>query len=103
MCHCLYFNTAKYFSFRGYYIYILTRQLICYCSSVRLKHCVSSAKGCGFDSQGTHIMTIQMYILNITMNSKSLWIKASAKCINVNVNYQSVQTLQLLYLDYVNL
>ncbi len=38
------------------------------------EHCVSSAKGCGFNSQG------------ISELSKSLWIKASAKCINVNVN-----------------
>ncbi len=24
-----------------------------------LEHCVSRAKGCGFDSQGAHILTIQ--------------------------------------------
>ncbi len=42
---------------------------------------VSSTKGCGFNSQGTHIVT-----KNIAwMHCKSLWIKASAKCINVNV------------------
>ncbi len=28
-----------------------------------LEHCVSSAKGCGFDSQGTHIL-MKMYNLN---------------------------------------
>ncbi len=27
----------------------------CSCGSV-VEHCVSSAKGCGFDSQGTHIV-----------------------------------------------
>ncbi len=32
------------------------------CGSV-VEHCVSSAKGCGFDSQGTHILT-KMYSLN---------------------------------------
>ncbi len=32
------------------------------------------------NSQETHVLTIQMYV------GKSLWIKASAKCINVNVN-----------------
>ncbi len=44
------------------------------CGSV-VEHCVSSTNGCGFNSQGTH-----------TDENKSLWIKASAKCINVNVN-----------------
>ncbi len=33
------------------------------CGSV-VEHCVSSAKGCGFDSQGTHIL-IKMYNLNV--------------------------------------
>ncbi len=51
------------------------------CGSV-VEHCVSSAKGCGFDSQGTHVL-MKMYNLNAIV--KSLWIKASAKCINVNV------------------
>ncbi len=32
------------------------------CGSV-VEHCVSSAKGCGFDSQGTRILT-KMYNLN---------------------------------------
>ncbi len=35
-------------------------------------------------SQGTHILTKKMFIT--WMHCKSLWIKASAKCINVNVN-----------------
>ncbi len=30
----------------------------CSCGSV-VKHCVSSTKGCGFNSQGTHILTKQ--------------------------------------------
>ncbi len=54
---------------------------LCSCGSV-VEHCVSSAKGCGFDSQGTHIV-IKTCIA--WMHCKSLWIKASAKCINVNV------------------
>ncbi len=29
-----------------------------------LEHCISKHKGCGFDSQGTIILTIQMYSLN---------------------------------------
>ncbi len=45
------------------------------CGSV-VEHCVSSAKGCGFDSQGTHIL-MKMYK---QCNCKSLWIKASDKC-----------------------
>ncbi len=32
------------------------------CGSV-VEHCVSNAKGCGFDSQGTHIL-MKMYNLN---------------------------------------
>ncbi len=32
------------------------------CGSV-VEHCISSAKGCGFDSQGTHIL-MKMYNLN---------------------------------------
>ncbi len=51
------------------------------CGSV-VEHCVSCAKGCGFDSQGTHIL---MKMLITWMHCKSLWINASAKCINVNV------------------
>ncbi len=34
----------------------------CSCGSV-VEHCVCSANGCGFDSQGTHIMK-KMYSLN---------------------------------------
>ncbi len=51
------------------------------CGSV-VEHCVSSAKGHGFNSQGTHILTKKI----ITWRQcKSLWIKASAKCIHVNM------------------
>ncbi len=35
---------------------------VCSCGSV-VEHCISSAKGCGFDSQGTHIL-MKMYSLN---------------------------------------
>ncbi len=50
--------------------------IICSFGSV-VEHCVSSTKGCGFNSQGTHILTKNVISLNL------LWIKASAKCINV--------------------
>ncbi len=50
----------------------------CSCDSV-VAHCISSAKGCGFNSQGTHILTRCI----AWMQCKSLWIKASAKCLNV--------------------
>ncbi len=33
---------------------------VCSCGSV-VEHCVISAKGCGFDSQGTHMLTKKMY------------------------------------------
>ncbi len=39
---------------------IQTRNILC--GSV-VEHCVSWAKGCGFDSQGTHVL-IKMYNLN---------------------------------------
>ncbi len=70
-----------------------------------VEHCVSSAKGCGFNSQGTHILIKQCIAW---MHCKSLWIKASAKCINVNVKCKiSPQTdrrsltVQLLCLSLV--
>ncbi len=44
-----------------------------------VEHCASSAKGCGFNSQGTHILIKQCIAW---MHCKSLWIKVSAKCIN---------------------
>ncbi len=34
----------------------------CSCGSV-VEHCVSSAKGCGFDSQGTHILIKKKNVL----------------------------------------
>ncbi len=58
---------------------------LCSCGSV-VVHCVSSAKGCGFNSQGTHILKKCI----VWMHCKSLWIKASAKCINVNVFWSPV-------------
>ncbi len=65
-----------------------------------VEHCVSSAKGCGFNSQGTHILIKKMYSLN-ALYSKSLWIKASAKCINVNVNVKRRPpiSMNLVYKD----
>ncbi len=62
----------------------------CSCGSV-VEHCVSSAKGCGFNSQGTHILTKTMYNLN-----KLLWM--SAKCINVNVAVSTVTMRTRWYL-----
>ncbi len=41
-------------------------------------------KGCGFDSQGTHVPT---KICITWMHCKSLWIKASDKCINVSYHF----------------
>ncbi len=69
-------------NFELYYWSFQLKALQCSCGSV-VEHCVSSAKGCGFNSQGTHIL-IKTCIA--WMHCKSLWIKASAKCINVNVN-----------------
>ncbi len=60
----------------------LGQTLCSLCGSV-VEHCVRSAKGCGFNSQGTQIL---LKNLQPECNCKSLWIKASAKCINVNVN-----------------
>ncbi len=60
-------------------MHFLCNLLKCSCGSV-VEHCVSSAKGCGFDSQEKHIL---MKKCIAWMHCKSLWIKASAKCINV--------------------
>ncbi len=38
------------------------------CGSV-VEHCICSAKGCGFDSQGTHIMKKNVLLQNITNKS----------------------------------
>ncbi len=54
---------------------------MCSCSSV-VEHCVSSAKGHGFNSQGTHMKHTDKKCI-AWIHCKSLWIKASAKCINV--------------------
>ncbi len=53
----------------------LLRAELCSCGSV-VEHCVSSAKGCGFNSQGTHIL----------IKKCIAWVHC--KCINVNVNIQ---------------
>ncbi len=52
----------------------------CSCGSV-VEYCVSSSRGCGFNSQGTHILGKKS---TAWMHCKSLRIKASAKCVNVN-------------------
>ncbi len=36
------------------------------CGSV-VEHCISSAKGCGFNSQGTHLL-MKMYNLNVIVS-----------------------------------
>ncbi len=55
------------------------RSVMCSCGSV-VEHCVSSAKGCGFNSQRTHILIKKIFIA--WMHCKLLWIKTSAKCTN---------------------
>ncbi len=44
----------------------LITSILCSCGSV-VEHCVSSAKGCGFDSQGTHLL-MKMYNLNVIVS-----------------------------------
>ncbi len=48
-----------------------------------IEHCVSSEKGCGFNSHETHILTKKF---TIWLHCKSLWIIASAKCIHLNLH-----------------
>ncbi len=38
-------------------------KILLFLSGSVVEHCVSSAKGCGFDSQGTHVL-MKMYNLN---------------------------------------
>ncbi len=70
---------------------VLIRKVKCSCGSV-VEHCVSSAKGCGFNSQETH--TDEQCIA--WMHCKSLWIKASAKCIHVNVKIRYCDSRRIL-------
>ncbi len=51
---------VKIYKYLVVYLYLYTGVFLC--GSV-VEHCVSSAKGCGFDSQGTHIL-MKMYNLN---------------------------------------
>ncbi len=60
----------------------------CSCGSV-VEHCVSSAKVVGSIPR-EHMYWQNMYNLN-ALHCKSLWIKASAKCVNVNVMYHPVK------------
>ncbi len=65
----------KYFAERLTCLYVCL--YMCVPVAQWVEHCVSSAKVSGFDSQGTHVLIIQMYNPN--------WIKTSAKCIHVNI------------------
>ncbi len=55
----------------------------CSCGSV-VRALRQQRKGCGFDSQGTHVLKKKKSIT--CMHCKSLWIKASAKCIKKKKN-----------------
>ncbi len=77
------------------YVYIYKCHTVFLCGSV-VEHCVSNAKGCGFDSQGTQILITKCIPW---MHCKSLWIKASAKCVNVNANFK-INWSNLGSLDY---
>ncbi len=57
----LYGSKLLFFSFMQTIIRILSKVFLC--GSV-VEHCVSCAKGCGFDSQGTHVL-MKMYNLNV--------------------------------------
>ncbi len=69
--HCQVSSVPHYCGFKEQEIHrIYTVWMVIYwnsnvflCGSV-VEHCVSSAKGCGFDSQGTHIL-MKMYNLNV--------------------------------------
>ncbi len=80
--HWYYNILFLYFSLHLCHGFMALCHAVFLCGSV-VEHCVSSAKGCGFDSQGTHILIKNVYS---ECNCKSLWIKASAKCVNVNVH-----------------
>ncbi len=72
-----------------------TQKILCSCGSM-VEHCVSNAKGYGFDSQGTRIL-IKKHIA--WMHRKSLWIKVSAKCINVKqLWYSTLGRVSITYM-----
>ncbi len=62
----------------------------------RLEHCVSSAKVVGSIPR-EH--TYWQYKCIAWMHCKSLWIKASAKCINVNVNNNTKSNSEFKYIN----
>ncbi len=78
-----YVTSQLMLDFVHHYVIMLIQTCIISCVPVAqwLEHCVSSAKGWGFDSHGTHADKTCI----AWMHCKSIWIKASAKCINVNV------------------
>ncbi len=59
------------------------------CGSV-VEHCVSSARSCGFDSQGTHIL-MKMYNLNAIVSRFGQKTSAKCKC--------TCAALKILYLN----
>ncbi len=65
----------------------------CACGSV-VEHCVSSAKGRGFNSQGTHILIKKCIAW---MHCKSLWIKVSAKC---KCKWTTLKTIFSIYIFF---
>ncbi len=57
----------------------------------QVERCVNRSNGCRFNSQGTHILrkkNVSCILLDCIR--KSLWIKASAKCINKNLTYATL-------------
>ncbi len=52
----------KYIKIESSYFKGIVHPKLSSCGSV-VEHCVSSTKGCGFDSQGTHVL-MKMYNLN---------------------------------------
>ncbi len=57
-----------------------------------VEHCVSCAKGCGFNSQGTHVL-MKMYNLN------AIWIKVSDKCKYI-YSYAFLQKIKEDHVEY---
>ncbi len=64
--HHLSFDLVDMNSVKFKYIVQLNLNILFLCGSV-VEHCVNSAKGCGFDSQGTHVL-MKMYNLNVIVS-----------------------------------
>lgn len=72
-------------------IYVISL-LICPVSVDQLESCFSSAKVVGSNSQKTQLLIVYQINTYATLNLELLYVKVSAKCMNLNVNVHLIST-----------